>query len=164
MFVSVKDVHRDYIGQCVNLSKRFYKHNSTGGGSKGTADPRYQPYFLAGYICGMGHLTKAERETLEGRWHRYVAMEINRYQPNVFSRLAQGQWVVEEYSTDRREEERITFVETMRTYNQEQNNDQFYQDNDDVEECKEQQQVEEEDELNAHDTIFHPPLSLLFPV
>jgi predicted GIY-YIG superfamily endonuclease len=103
MLVSVKNVHRDYIGQCVNLSKRFYKHNSTGGGSKGTADPRYQPYFLAGYICGMGHLTKAERETLERRWQRYEGMEINQYQSDMFFRLAQGQRVVEEYNTDRRE-------------------------------------------------------------
>ena len=68
MLVSVKDVQRDYIGQCVNLSKRFYEHNITGGGSQGTSDPRYEPYFIAGYIYGMSHLVKTERETLEGNW------------------------------------------------------------------------------------------------
>ena len=82
----------------------------------------------------------------------------------MFSRLAQGQQVVEEYNTDRREEERTTFVETTRTYNQEPNNDQLDQDNNNMKECKEQQQVEEEDELNAHNTIFLSPLPPLFPM
>ena len=60
-------------------------------------------------------------------------MEINQKQPNMFSRLVQDQRVVEEYNTNRMEEERITFVETMRTYNQKPNNDQLDQDNDAVE-------------------------------
>ena len=90
-------------------------------------------------------------------------MEINQDQPNMFSGLAQGQKNVEEYNTDHREEERITFVETMRTYNQEPKNDQLDQDNDALEECKEQQQVEEEDELNAHNTIFSSTSSAAVP-
>ena len=52
----------------------------------------------------------------------------------MFSRLQQGQRVVDEYNTDCREEERITFVETMRAYNQEANNDQLNQDNNSMEE------------------------------
>ena len=51
----------------------------------------------------------------------------------------------------------------MRTYNQEPNNDQFDQENDAVEECKEQEQVEEEDELNAHDTIISSTASAAVP-
>ena len=138
MMVSVKDVQRDNIGQCVNLSKRFYKHNSTGGGSQGTLDPRYQPYFIAGYICGMGYLVKTERETLEGNWQRYVQMEISQKRISMFSRLAHSQRVVEEHNTDSIEEEKSTFVDTMRKYNQEPKNDQLDQDNNTIEECKEQ--------------------------
>ncbi len=65
------------VGECQNLSRRFTQHNSVGGGSHGTADPMYQPYFLAGYIYGMGHLSQLQRESLEGKWKRYVISLIN---------------------------------------------------------------------------------------
>ena len=63
-------------------------------------------------------------------------MEINQKRTSIFSSLEHGQQVVKEYNTDRIEEGRITFVETMRTYNQKVNNDKLNQDNNTIVECK----------------------------
>ena len=117
ILVSVRDVGRTYIGECLNLSRRFNQHNSVGGGSHGTADSMYQPYFLAGCICGMGHLSQLQRESLEGKWKRYVTSVINQGNHDLSSRVRKGEEVVEEYNENRIEEERITFVITMRSCN-----------------------------------------------
>ena len=77
----------------------------------------YQPYFLAGYICGMGHLSQLQRESLEGKWKRYVTSVINQGNHDLSSRVRKGEEVVEEYNENRIEEERITFVITMRSCN-----------------------------------------------
>ena len=90
-------------------------------------------------------------------------MEINQGQTCIFSRLQQCQRVVKEYNTDRIEEERTPFVETMKTYIYEPNNDQLDQENNTIEECKEQQQLEDKEGQNVHDTISSSTPSTTFP-
>ena len=101
------------------------------------SDLRCQPYFLASYICGMGHLVKTERESLE-KMATICADEISQKRTGMFSRLQQGQRVVDKYNTDHIEDGMIIFVETTRTYNQESDNDTLDNHNDTIDSPKQQ--------------------------
>ena len=46
------------------------QHNS-GSGSSSTNNIRYQPWAVAAYICGLGHMSKVECMGLEQRWKLY---------------------------------------------------------------------------------------------
>jgi predicted GIY-YIG superfamily endonuclease len=69
--VSVKDCGRTYVGQSKNISRRLKEHNK-GWGAMGTAEPQYRPYTVAAYMCGMPHIDKRGRESLEQRWKKFI--------------------------------------------------------------------------------------------
>lgn len=100
--VSTKDRETIYIGQTKCLSQRLLKHNGDHG-AKGTEDIRLRPWALAGFICGLGHMTKIERMSLERSWK--LAVEDSRR-----SGRGDGARVVEEYNGRYDTVEDIRFV------------------------------------------------------
>ena len=106
------DFDKDYIGQTVNISDRFYQHN-TGRGARGTKDPYYRPYCVAAYICGMSHMEKVDREAIEQKWKYYNRGAIAHGQRDIMARIDQGYRVVSEYNEDHSEEEHIRLVVTI---------------------------------------------------
>ena len=111
--VSVRDFDRDYIGQTKNLAQRFNQHNS-GQGAEGTADPYYRPYCVAAYICGLSHMEKVGRESLERKWKLFNKDAIRNGRHTIEHRILQGERVVQEYNADCLEEERIQLVVTIK--------------------------------------------------
>ena len=97
MIVSVRDVTRTYVGETKNIDTRFKQHNS-GYGAVGTADPMYRPYCMAGYICGMSHVTPSGRMALERRWKQCIEANSIRGDNDIMSRLQQGKRVAQEYN------------------------------------------------------------------
>ena len=73
VYCLVSKQHRDhiYIGQTKCLSQRLMQHNS-GSGSLSTENIKYRPWAVAAYICGLGHMSKIERMSLESRWKVHV--------------------------------------------------------------------------------------------
>ena len=114
MLVSCRDFDRDYIGQTEILTRRFDQHQ-TGRGSEGTRDPYFHPYALAGFICGMAHMSKSEREGIEQRWKNMNRRQINAGNLDLETRLEQGRRIVEDYNrTCDDPTERIQFYQTIR--------------------------------------------------
>lgn len=95
--VSTKDRETIYIGQTKCLSQRLLKHNG-GHGAKGTEDIRLRPWALAGFICGLGHMTKIERMSLECSWKLAVEDSRRSGRGDTFSWINVGARVVEEYN------------------------------------------------------------------
>jgi predicted GIY-YIG superfamily endonuclease len=105
------DYKYGYIGETENLAVRFYEHN-TGYGSKGTRDAVFRPYALAGYICGMGHMTDSERMSLERRWR--INCQVKRLN-KLEDVLDEGEEIVQKYNdvAFRDGYEQILFVQTI---------------------------------------------------
>ena len=61
--ISKKYFDHIYIGTTKSISQRLIQHNS-GTGSSSTQNIRYRPWAVAAYICGLGHMSIAERMTL----------------------------------------------------------------------------------------------------
>ncbi len=65
----------------------------------GTAEPQYRrPYAVAGYICGMPHIDKRGRESLEQRWKKLI-LESK-------SQVLLGECIVESYNAYQVNEEK----------------------------------------------------------
>ena len=60
-----------YIGQTQCLSQRYKQHRE-GGGTDVTNDIRNHPWALSAYICGLSHMQRRERESLERSWKDIV--------------------------------------------------------------------------------------------
>ena len=73
VYCLVSRAHLDhiYIGQTKCICQRLIQHNSDTG-SLSTENIRYRPWAVAAYICGLGHMTKIERMSLEQRWKNLV--------------------------------------------------------------------------------------------
>ena len=112
MFFSVKDFNRTYVGQTKDIHKRLKQHNS-GYGARGTAEKRYQPYALAGYICGMANIDRAGREHIEQDWKNYNNDLISHGDYSIMSRIKQGERVVAEYNSLKLPENQLLFVRTI---------------------------------------------------
>ena len=113
ILVSVKDPTRTYVGQTKNIDRRLKEHNR-GFGAKGTMDASYLPYCVAGYIGKMGHVSKRGRENLEAKWKRYIKIVLERGDNSIFSRIEQGERIVQEYNDGRNPEDWLIFVRTIK--------------------------------------------------
>ena len=103
--VSVTDCGRTYVGQSKNISRRLKEHNK-GWGAMGTAEPQYRPYAVAAYICGMPHIDKRGRESLEQRWKKFIVESKSRGEIDVFTWVLLGERVVESYNAYQVDEEK----------------------------------------------------------
>ena len=103
--VSVKDCGRTYVGQSKNISRRLKEHNK-GWGAMGTAEPQYRPYAVAAYMCGMPHIDKRGRESLEQRWKKFILESKSRGEIDVFTWVLLGERVVESYNAYQVDEEK----------------------------------------------------------
>ena len=95
--ISVRHKEKIYIGQTQCLSQRLIQHNS-GHGSNSTQDIRYRPWAIAGYICGLSHMLKIDRERLERNWKIKVQNLIARGTNDSYSWILSGQGLVESYN------------------------------------------------------------------
>ena len=87
-----------YIGETKCLSQRLMKHNS-GSGSLSTENLKYRPWAVAAYICGLGHMTKVERMSLERRWKVHVQnLRISGHYESI-SWINIGSHIVEMYNS-----------------------------------------------------------------
>ena len=107
--VSKRFMDQIYIGQTECLAQRLPQHNN-GTGAEGTADIRHRPWGIAAFICGLSHMTKSKRMSLERRWKLLVENLRRRGQDNAFSWFNAGARVVEEYNSRDDVEESIRFV------------------------------------------------------
>lgn len=112
LLISIRDFDRTYVGETTNIVRRLQNHNS-GYGARGTTDPIYRPYFVAGYICGLGDFTKKERQALERRWQQYNLWMLSGGRTDVQTRINQGQRVVDDYNLNKPKELHITFIKTV---------------------------------------------------
>jgi len=113
LLISIRDFNRAYVGETTNIIRRLQKHNS-GYASRGTTDPIYRPYFVAGYICGLGDFTKVQRRTLEQQWQQYNRwVMLNGGRTDIQTRINQGQRVVDDYNSKRPKELHIIFIKTV---------------------------------------------------
>jgi hypothetical protein len=103
--VSLKDCGRTYVGQTKNISRHLKEHIK-GWGAMGAAEPQYRPYAVAAYICGMPHIDKWGRETLEQRWKKFILESMSRGEINVFTWVLLGERVVESYNAYQVDEEK----------------------------------------------------------
>ncbi len=87
-----------YIEQTQCLSQRLMQHNS-GHGSNSTEDIRYRPWAIAGYICGLSHMLKIDRERLEHNWKIRVQNLSARGINDTPSWILAGQSLVESYNS-----------------------------------------------------------------
>jgi len=72
----------------------------------GTAEPQYRPYAVAAYICGMPHIDKRGRESLEQRWKKFIIESKSRGEIDVFTWVLLGERVVELYNAYQVDEEK----------------------------------------------------------
>ena len=72
----------------------------------GTAEPQYRPYAVAAYICGMPHIEKRGRESLEQRWKKFILESKSRGEIDVFTWVLLGERVVESYNAYQVDEEK----------------------------------------------------------
>jgi hypothetical protein len=103
--VSVKDCGRTYVGQTKNISQCLEEHNK-GWGAMETAEPQYRPYAVAGYICGMQHIDKRGRKSLEQRWKKFILESKSWGKIDVFTWVLLGERVVESYNSYQVDEEK----------------------------------------------------------
>lgn len=118
LLASVKDFDRTYTGETTNLPRRLYQHNS-GYGSKGTrTSPLHRPYFVAAYICGLSHLNKGERMSLEGKWKLKNRNSINGANGSLLARVRNGETVVKDYNANQQDlSKHIRLMITMKFRN-----------------------------------------------
>ena len=120
MLVSVRDFDRDYVGQTENIVRRFDEHQR-GYGARATSNPYYRPYCVAAYICGLSHMDKTQRESLERQWKLYNRGTLASGLRDLGSRIEQGQRIVNEYNETCDVNEQIRFVVTIkRTFDETQ--------------------------------------------
>ena len=112
ILMSVRDTNRTYVGQSIDLKKRLRQHNS-GAGAKGTANRRFRPYCVAGYICRMNNLSKADRVGMESSWKHMNAGLLRMGDKDVMSRIAQGERLVQMYNEGKHPEDWLLFVQTI---------------------------------------------------
>ena len=62
--VSVRNKDNIYIGQTKCLAQRLIQYNS-GTVSRSAGDIQNRPWAVASYICGLSHLNRIERISLE---------------------------------------------------------------------------------------------------
>ena len=113
MLVSVRDFDRDYVGQTENIVRRFDEHQR-GYGARATSNPYYRPYCVAAYICGLSHMDKTQRESLERQWKLYNKGTLASGLRDLGSRIEQGQRIVNEYNETCDINEQIRFVVTIK--------------------------------------------------
>ena len=82
--VSRKYLDHIYIGETKCLSQRLIQHNS-GSGSLSTQDIMDRPWAVAAFMCGLSHMTKIQRMSLERQWKILVQTLKARGQNNSFS-------------------------------------------------------------------------------
>jgi len=97
-----------YIGQTKCLSQRLMQHNS-GHGSSGTEDIRLRPWGVAAYICGLSHMTKVDRMSLERRWKTLIQQLQMHGRNNTIDWINAGSRIAESYN-DTNRDEHIRFV------------------------------------------------------
>ena len=95
--VSVRNKDRIYIGQTECLAQRLIQHNS-GAGSRSTEDIQYRPWAVGSYICGLSHLNRIERMSLERQWKIFVQNLRLRGRDDSFSWINAGEHVIDTYN------------------------------------------------------------------
>ena len=102
--------HKIYIGETHCLTQRYNKHNN-GTGAVGTRDPRDRPWSLAAYICGLAHMGRRERMSLERAWKELVRRQQLCGRDVVYDRVMCGERVVQIHNNGCAfEEDHIRFV------------------------------------------------------
>lgn len=114
LLASVRNMETTYVGQTIDLKRRFSQHNS-GNGSTGTCNVADRPWALVGYICGLAHLDRTGRMQLESQWRRYMQLSQNSGRGDIMAKLREGERVVQEWNDQETEDERkIRFITMLR--------------------------------------------------
>ena len=95
--VSVPNPQKIYIGTTKNLSQRLQQHNN-GTGAEESHDPRDLPWGVGGYICGLSHMNRIERMSLEQSWKVMVQDMKNRGNNESYAWIMSGERVVDIYN------------------------------------------------------------------
>ena len=98
LLVSQQDVTVTYVGECVNLRRRFCEHNCGRG-----AQSAFRPYMLFAFVVGFpgdGHGTENEmsRRFFERQWHGRIG--IGNARLHVSEVLNAGLQLVEEWNLE----------------------------------------------------------------
>ena len=108
--VSVPNPQKKYIETTKNLSQWLQKHNN-GSGAEEVNDPRDLPWGIGGYICGLSHMNRIERMSLEQNWKVLIQNLRNRGINESFAWIMSGKEVVDTYNRGREDDsEHIRFV------------------------------------------------------
>ena len=114
LLASVRNMDTTYVGQTIDLKRRFSQHNS-GNGSTGTCNIADRPWALVGYICGLGHLDQSGRMQLETQWRGYNQLSQNSGRDDIMTKIREGERVVQEWNDLELDDERkIRFVALIR--------------------------------------------------
>ena len=104
-----------YIGQTQCLSQRLINHNS-GHGSYSTNSIQKRPWAVAAYICGLSHLSRIERLSMERRWKNLVEdLKIRGYN-DTLSWINAGSRIVEMYNNSN-QDNKINFIRLVNQVN-----------------------------------------------
>lgn len=106
--ISKRHFEQIYIGETRCISQRLIQHNS-GAGSTSTNNIRYRPWAVAAFICGLAHMNKSERMSLERRWKLYVEELQQRGQQDSWSWINIGEYLVQMYNSGSNSE-KIRFI------------------------------------------------------
>ena len=87
-----------YIRGTKCISLRLIQHNS-GAGSKSTDNVRYRPWAVAAFICGLAHMNRQERMSMERRWKIHVEEMKQQGQQDSWSWINVGQQLVQMYNS-----------------------------------------------------------------
>ena len=79
------------------MSQRLLRHNN-GSGSQSTKEITNRPWSVASYICGLSHMNKVHRMSLERSWKLYIQDLTIRGIHDTYSRIKVGQHVMEFYN------------------------------------------------------------------
>ena len=90
---SVPNPQKIYIGQTECITQRFSQHRQ-GTGASGTEDERDRPWGMGALICGLGHMQKRERMSLEGSWKREIENMRRNGQHDAYHWIMSGQRLV----------------------------------------------------------------------
>lgn len=124
LLASVRNMDTTYVGQTIDLKRRFSQHNS-GNGSTGTCNIADRPWALVGYICGLGHLDQSGRMQLETQWRGYNQLSQHSGRDDIMTKIREGERVVQEWNDLELDDERkIRFVALIRRNRRSGNNQQ----------------------------------------
>ena len=89
----LSNILKKYISETTFIAQRLIQHNS-GTGLTSTDNVHYQPWAVSAFICGLSHMNRQERMSLERRWKIHVEEMQQQGQQDSWSWINVGQPLV----------------------------------------------------------------------